>query len=163
MDKALLLETIRGVVRGIEVGNEDASETVQHILQNVPLPSGCENVDSFIQVGEGPYVSCVVPDRYLSLIRVDQQSPSKFVLHPVVRVVVLLRCPERDPGKESVANPEAKKIVEGEVDIMIRLAEGNVVVDHPAGEIVAPPWTLGAVSVGEEGLLAVPAAVTQRR
>ena len=56
MDQALLLGTGQGVVNCIEVGNENAFESLKKLLRQISLTRLGLEIDNFAKCGEDPNV-----------------------------------------------------------------------------------------------------------
>ena len=77
VDQALLLLALGRVVGGVEVGNQDAVEPVEHVLQDGPFPRRGVDIDDLLHVGEGPDIAGMALDKHLGFVGVDQ-APSEF-------------------------------------------------------------------------------------
>src|SRR5262249_54137932 len=91
VDEALLLGTLDRVIRRVEIGDEDAPEPVEHLLEDRTLARGRVDIDNLFQVREGPDVSTVLLERDLALVGVNQGPASEFLLQPLVRNRMPLR------------------------------------------------------------------------
>src|SRR5262249_19700861 len=67
MDEAFLLGTFDRVIGRVEVGDEDAPEPVEHLLEDRTLARGGVDIDNLFQVREGPDVSIVLLEGDLAL------------------------------------------------------------------------------------------------
>src|SRR5262249_44241732 len=139
VDEAFLLGTVGRVIGGVEVGDEDAIEALEHLLKDRPLACWSVYVYDILKICERPDIPVVPPDLGLGLVSMDKGPKPEPLLQSLVCRAIPLRRPRLNPAQHLIAKREAEDLGKALIHILVREAQPYVVIDRPTNQVVTEP------------------------
>jgi len=159
MHETLLLTTLERVIRGVEIGNQNAREVGEHIFEKRSFPGRLIEVVHLIHAGQHPDVAFVMSKSHCSFINVDEWASQDSFKDLRVNGLVQINNVALQPVQSVFVNRKPKDIPKSLSHSAHVQTASDVRVDAPAQQSVTVLLRKGRNVLGTELVVTFGAAV----